>query len=160
MAKAVITCRSLMEGCQPQCVIILGLEIYYQCVICLRLYHDFPLSPLRPPLLPFAFIGPTRCSAPGFITLVNENQLSERKFPGSARRQNCAGFHSGFVEVVRVLGLFFFCSGVSKGRKKNLTRGQKLNFSTFFSMRKPPWRTQLQFRCLNSGLTFHSSPFF
>lgn len=98
-------------------------------------HHDFPLSPLRPPLLPSAFIGPTRCSAPGFITPVNENQLPQRKIPRSARGWDCAGFHQGLVKVVRVKELFFFCSFAleyQEANRKAWNGKKKVDSPTFF----------------------------
>lgn len=80
MVKALITCRSLIGGRRPERVAVSGLVgLLAMCYLFAVVITISPLSPLRPPLLPSAFIGPTRCSAPGFITPANENHASLKK---------------------------------------------------------------------------------
>lgn len=83
-------------------------------------HHDFSpsLSPLRPPLLPVAFIG--RLAA---RPLVSSRWLMKTSFPEEKFLAPLAGRTVlDFIkaEVVHVPHLFFFCPEVLKGTKKSL----------------------------------------
>lgn len=151
MVKALITCRSLIEGRQTERVAVSGLvDLLAMCylfavVITISLSLRSALLYCPPPLLARLAARPL-VSSPRLM----KTSFPKEKFLARLACRTVLDFIKAWSRLSVLKNFFlFFCSGVSRGQQKSVEWEKSgLPNILFVSMRKNPKRTDSQFQVL------------